>query len=59
VEVPYLKVEISTYNTSTKRSSNLAPVDKISKSGDNGGSGDIFRTKLMVTQLLLIINGGV
>jgi hypothetical protein len=35
-------VEICLYNTSTKRSSNRAPFDKISKSGDGVGSGDIF-----------------
>jgi hypothetical protein len=35
-------VEIYTHNTSTYRSSNLAPFDKISKSGDAEGSGDIF-----------------
>jgi hypothetical protein len=29
-------VEISTYNTSTKRNPNQAPFDKISKSGDGG-----------------------
>jgi len=34
-------VEIVLYNISTKRSSNLAPFYKISKSGDGGGSGDI------------------
>jgi hypothetical protein len=30
-------VEISTYNTPTKRGLNLAPPNKISKSGDGGG----------------------
>jgi hypothetical protein len=35
-------VEILLSDTSTKRSSNLAPFGKISKSGDGGGSGDIF-----------------
>ena len=34
--------EIPNCNTSTKRSSNLAPFDKISKSGDSGCSGDTF-----------------
>jgi hypothetical protein len=42
VEILQYLVEILIYNTSTKRSSNLAPFDKISKSGDGGGSGDIF-----------------
>jgi hypothetical protein len=32
------------YNTSTKRSSNYAPFDKVSKSGDGGCSGGIFST---------------
>jgi hypothetical protein len=32
-------VEISDYDISTKRSLNLAPFGKISKSGDSGGSG--------------------
>ena len=31
-------MEILFYNISTKRSSNQAPFDKISKSGDGGGS---------------------
>jgi hypothetical protein len=35
-------VEIYLYNTSAKRSSNLAPFVKRSKSGDGGGSGDTF-----------------
>jgi hypothetical protein len=35
-------VEISVYDISTKRSSNLALFDKISKSEDSRGSGDIF-----------------
>jgi hypothetical protein len=35
------------YDASTKRSSNLTPFDKISKSGDNGGSGDIFHTEVI------------
>ncbi len=38
-------MEILTYNTSTKRGSNLAPFDKISKSGDGGGSGGSLDTK--------------
>jgi hypothetical protein len=38
-------VEILLVDTSTKRSSNPAPFDKISKSGDSGGSGDIFSIK--------------
>jgi hypothetical protein len=33
-------VEICNCNTSTKRSSNLAPFEKIRKSGDGEGSGD-------------------
>jgi hypothetical protein len=41
VEILQPWVEICLYNTSTKRSSNLAPFDKISKSGDGEGSGDI------------------
>jgi hypothetical protein len=39
VEILQLLVEILLYNTSTKRSSNQAPFDKISKSGDSGSSG--------------------
>jgi hypothetical protein len=42
VEILQSLVEISNYTTSTKRSSNVAPFDKIRKSGDGGGSGDIF-----------------
>jgi hypothetical protein len=38
-------VEISRYNTSTKTSLNLAPFDKISKSGDGGGSRCSFGIK--------------
>jgi hypothetical protein len=38
-------VEISTYNTPTKRSLNLAPPNKISKSGDGGDSGGCLGTK--------------
>jgi hypothetical protein len=41
VEILQLLVEIILYNTSTNRGSNLALFDKISKSGDGGGSGDI------------------
>jgi hypothetical protein len=37
-------VEISSNNTSTKRSSNYASFDKISKSGDGGHSGGILDT---------------
>jgi hypothetical protein len=37
-------VEICTYNIFTKRSSNLAPFDRISKSGDGGYSGGILDT---------------
>jgi hypothetical protein len=33
------------YHNFTKRSSNLAPFGKISKSGDDGDSGDIFGNK--------------
>jgi hypothetical protein len=32
-------------HNSTKRSLNLVPFGKISKSGDGGGSGDTFNTK--------------
>jgi hypothetical protein len=35
-------VEILLHNTSTKRSPNQAPFNKISKSGDGGGSGGSF-----------------
>jgi hypothetical protein len=42
VEILQLLVEITNCNTSTKGSSNLAPFSIISKSGDSGGSGDIF-----------------
>jgi hypothetical protein len=37
-------VEILLFYISIKRSSNLAPFDKISKSGDGGPSGDILDT---------------
>jgi hypothetical protein len=37
-------VEILLCNTSTKTSSNYAPFDKISKSGDGGCSGGFFST---------------
>jgi hypothetical protein len=37
-------LEISVYDTSTKRGSNQAPFDKISKSGDSGHSGGILDT---------------
>lgn len=37
-------VDMCTYNSSTARSLNQAPFDKISKSGDGGGSGDSFST---------------
>jgi hypothetical protein len=42
VEILLLLVEIRFYNTSTRRSSDIAPFDKISKSGDSGHghSGD-------------------
>jgi hypothetical protein len=43
-------VEISNCNTSNKRSSNAAPLDKISKSGDGGGSGDILGTIWSITK---------
>ncbi|HKG89352.1 MAG TPA: hypothetical protein VKA95_13590 [Nitrososphaeraceae archaeon] len=43
-------VEISTYNTSTKRSLNQAPFSKISKSGDGGGSGGSY----MLISLVLL-----
>ena len=47
-------MEISTYNLSTKRSLNLAPFDKISKSGDGGGSGGSLDTKgVAITMLTL------
>jgi hypothetical protein len=42
VEILQPLVEILFVNTSTKGSSNLAPFDKISKSGDGGHSGDIL-----------------
>jgi hypothetical protein len=42
-----LTVEILHYNISTKRSSNLARFGKISKSGDGGGSGDIFYIRVI------------
>jgi hypothetical protein len=45
VEILRLLVEVPNYNTSTKRSSNLAPFGKISESGDGGGSGDILANK--------------
>jgi hypothetical protein len=45
VEILKQLVEMSTYNTSTKRRSNQAPFSKISKSGDGGGSGDTFAYK--------------
>jgi hypothetical protein len=38
-------VEIYTYDASTKRSLNIAPLDKISKSGDGGGSGGCLDIK--------------
>jgi hypothetical protein len=37
-----LWIETLVYDTSTKRSSNLTPFNKISKSGDGEGNGDIF-----------------
>jgi hypothetical protein len=37
-------VEVCIYNISTKRSSNYASFDKISKSGDGGHSGGILDT---------------
>jgi hypothetical protein len=42
VEILSYLVEIVLYNISTRRSSNQALFDKISNSGDGGGSGDIF-----------------
>jgi hypothetical protein len=45
VEVFAGRWRYSFYNTSTKRSSNLAPSDEISKSGDGECSGDIFGAK--------------
>jgi hypothetical protein len=44
VEILQLRVEISTYNTSTKRSLYLAPFDKISKSGGGGDGGGSIAT---------------
>jgi len=46
-------VEILSDDTSTKRSSNQAPFDKISKSGDGGGSGGSFITKRIPVGMLL------
>ena len=37
-----LWIETLVYDTSTKRGSNLTPFNKISKSGDGEGNGDIF-----------------
>jgi hypothetical protein len=51
VEILQSILEVSNYNTSTKRSSNPAPFDKISKSGDGGGSGgtlDILTTSIKI-----------
>jgi hypothetical protein len=44
-------VEILVYDASTKRSSNLTPFDKISKSGDGGGSGDILVIKEVMAEV--------
>jgi hypothetical protein len=44
VEILHSWVEILICNISTKRSLNLAPFDKISKSGDGGLGGDTFLT---------------
>jgi hypothetical protein len=41
VEIPQSLVEITNCKTSTKRSSNLVPFDRISKNGDGGNGGDI------------------
>jgi hypothetical protein len=42
VEILQSLVEIPNCNISTKRILNFAHFDKITKSGDGGGSGDIF-----------------
>jgi histone H3/H4 len=36
-------MEITNYNTSIQKGLNRAPFGKISKSGGNGHSGDVFR----------------
>ena len=46
-------MEVSVCNISTKISSNLAPFDKISKSGDGGCSGDILDTLPTSTEVHL------
>ncbi|HKG87403.1 MAG TPA: hypothetical protein VKA95_03690 [Nitrososphaeraceae archaeon] len=46
-------MEISTYNTSTKRGLILAPFVKISISGDGGDSGGSFITKRIPVGMLL------
>jgi hypothetical protein len=53
VEIPLPSVEIPFLDTSTKRSLNLAPFDKISKSGDGGGSGGCLGTKRIPVDILL------
>jgi hypothetical protein len=49
VEKLQLQVEILFLDTSTKRSSNYAPFDKVSKSGDSGRSGGILDTLAIST----------
>jgi hypothetical protein len=44
-------VEISVYDTSTKRSPNIAPFNKISKSGAGGHGGDILHTLAIFTEI--------
>jgi hypothetical protein len=43
VEIPKQLVEIYTYIASTKKSLNPFPFDKISKSGDGGRGGGIYK----------------
>jgi hypothetical protein len=50
-EILLTTVDICTCNTSTKRSSNQAPFDKISKSGDGGGSGGTLDTLVIFTEV--------
>jgi hypothetical protein len=46
VEIPKRWVEIYANNTSTKRSLNLAPFDKISEGGDGGDGGGSLHIKM-------------
>ena len=48
VDIIRSEVEISIYNTSTARILIWAPFDKISKSGDGGGSGGSLRTNMEI-----------